>query len=187
MRILGIDPGLATIGIGIVARDGAGKQRAEDWLTITTPAGLPLPERLQEIQRDLDEFLHANPVDLAVVERLFFAVNEQSALDVAQARGVLVCALARRGIPVIEPTPLQMKLAITGDGKADKRQVQTMIVRLLGLQEIPRPDDAADALALALYGALIHGSPLIAAAQPPAAPPRPTRARRTTRAARASR
>ena len=154
MRILGIDPGLATIGIGLIESDTGSDLRHPDWLTITTPAGLSLPDRLLEIQRDLADFLTEAKPELAVIEKLFFATNARTAIDVAQARGVIVATVAAQGIPIIEATPLQMKLGITGDGQADKLQVQTMLKTLLNLSEIPRPDDAADALALAIYGAL---------------------------------
>lgn len=156
MRILGIDPGLATIGLGVVEAASPHDVKTVEWLTLCTPAGLPFAERLAEIARDLGEFLNTCHPQLAVVEKLFFAVNAKTAMDVAQARGVILSALATKGIPVLEPTPLQLKSCITGDGKADKAQVQQMLVRMLGLTEIPKPDDAADALALAVYGALQH-------------------------------
>jgi crossover junction endodeoxyribonuclease RuvC len=160
MRILGIDPGLATIGIGTIDADGPHNIQNPDWLTIQTKAGLPLSDRLLEIQKDLGEFIDDFKPELVVIEKLFFATNEKTALDVAHARGVIVLTVAQRSIPIIEPTPLQMKLGITGDGSADKTQVQTMLMHLLKLQEIPKPDDAADALALAVYGAL-RTNPLV--------------------------
>lgn len=152
MRILGIDPGLATIGLGLIEAEGSQSITPLDWLTITTPAKTPLLDRLEEISKDLSAYLEETKPDLAVVEKLFFAVNEQTAIDVAQARGVILQTLSSHGIPVIEPTPLQLKSAITGDGKADKRQIQDMLVMLLKLDEAPQPDDAADALALAVFG-----------------------------------
>ncbi len=154
MRILGIDPGLATTGIALVESDNPQDIRVLDWLTIETEAGTETPDRLAEIAEDFAGILQEFAPDCAVVERVFFAVNEKSAIDVAQARGVILEHLAVRGIPVTEPTPMQLKHAITGDGKADKRQVQDMLVRMLQLAEIPQPDDAADALALAAYGAI---------------------------------
>ena len=154
MRVLGIDPGLATVGIGLVDAPTRDTARCVEWLTIETAAGLPLQERLLEIENDLSEYLDRVKPDLAVVERLFFGKNETTALDVAHARGILLSCLARRGIPLLCPTPVEMKAAVTGDGGADKTQVQTMLVHVFRLKEIPRPDDAADALALALYGAL---------------------------------
>lgn len=153
MLILGIDPGLATIGLGLIEVRSHSDMEAIDWLTINTKPGM-LSERLLEISKDLSEFLQNKKPEMAVIERLFFATNEKTALDVAHARGVILSTVAAAGIPVIEPTPLQMKLAITGDGQADKLQVQTMLKHLLKLEEIPTPDDAADALALAVYGAL---------------------------------
>ncbi len=163
MRILGIDPGLATIGIGVVEAESVHKIQALEWLTIETAAGLSTAERLQEIHRDLQEFLLTCRPDLAVVERLFFQTNVKTAMDVAQARGVILLTLAEHGIAVIEPSPLQLKSAITGDGKADKRQVQDMLVRMLSLSEIPKPDDAADALALAVYGAVVQAPGIVVA------------------------
>lgn len=160
MHILGIDPGLATIGLGVIECGTTHPQVEDqrlhnaDWLTIQTKAGNPLHERLLEIERDLGAFLQDTKPDLAVIEKLFFATNERTAIDVAQARGVILCTVASRGIPIIEPTPLQLKLGITGDGQADKLQMQTMLKHMLQLADIPRPDDAADALALAVYGAL---------------------------------
>ena len=154
MRILGIDPGLATVGIGLIESSGANDLHCLEWLTIETPAGMPLPNRLTEIAQDLTQLISDTKPDLAVIEQLFFATNARTAIDVAQARGVIVCTVAQAGIPMVEPTPLQMKLAITGDGQADKLQVQTMLLHLLHLKEIPKPDDAADALALAIYGSL---------------------------------
>lgn len=158
MRILGIDPGLATIGLGLIESPHPSTIQTLDWLTISTAAGFPLSERLCEIRKDLSEFLDDAKPDLVVIERLFFATNERTALDVAHARGVIVLTVAERQLPILEATPLQLKLGITGDGQADKLQMQTMLLHILKLQEIPRPDDAADALALAVYGALQQSS-----------------------------
>lgn len=158
MKVLGIDPGLAIVGIGLLDAPTRDTPRCIEWLTIETPAGMPLQDRLLEIERDLTEYLASAAPDLAVVEKLFFAKNETTALDVAHARGILLACLAKRGIPLLCPSPAELKAAITGDGSADKRQMQTMLVHALRLTDIPRPDDAADALALALYGVL-HGMP----------------------------
>lgn len=163
MRILGVDPGLATVGIGIVESTGSHRVEAVDWCAITTKADLPLPERLREIAADLRAMVAEHQPTLAVVERLFFAVNAQSALEVAQARGAILTVLAECGVPVLEPTPLELKLAITGDGQADKAQMQSMIALTLKLEEIPSPPDAADALALAFFGAV--QSPLYTATE----------------------
>ena len=154
MRVLGIDPGLATVGIGCIDCANARDVSDPRWLTIETPAGLPIAERLLEIQKDLTGLLTEWKPDLVVIEKLFFATNAKTALDVAHARGVLVLTVAQHGIEILEATPLQLKLGITGDGGADKLQVQTMLKHMLNLTEIPHPDDAADALALAVYGAL---------------------------------
>lgn len=154
MKVLGIDPGLATIGLGLVESSSPHDIHAIEWLTITTKAGLETPERLLEIQKDLTEYILESQPDLIVIEKIYFAVNEKTVIDVAQARGVIIVTSAASGVPILEATPLQMKLCITGDGKADKRQVQDMLVLSLKLEEIPTPDDAADGLALAMYGAI---------------------------------
>jgi crossover junction endodeoxyribonuclease RuvC len=154
MRILGVDPGLTTVGLGVIESTGRAESKAVEWLTIETSRTDELPHRLCELASDLEDVLTEIQPDLAVVERIFFATNRQSAMDTAQARGVILAILAKRGIEVIEVPPLQLKMGITGDGKADKKQVQTMVKRILRLKEDPKPADAADALALALFGAL---------------------------------
>lgn len=153
MRILGIDPGIATIGLGTVEMTTPTSMRATEWLTIRTKP-MPLPERLAEIAGDLAAFLHETRPDVIVVEKLFFARNVRSAMDVAHARGVIIATAAQQQCPILEPTPLQLKLAITGNGRATKEDMQRMLLHLLRLREIPKPDDAADALALAFYGTL---------------------------------
>lgn len=154
MRILGIDPGLATIGLGLITATSAYDMEAVEWLTLTTKAGIPIPERLLEIHQDLSAYLREAKPELAVVERLFFAHNETTAFDVSQARGIIILTLAEAGIPLLEPSPLQLKSAVTGDGKASKNQMRDMVVRLFRLSTLPTPDDAADALALAAFGAI---------------------------------
>lgn len=158
MKILGIDPGLALTGLGLVEAGDRGPPTATEWLTIRTASGLPLPERLEEIQKDLSAYLIEKKPDLAVVEKLYFSTNVKTALDVAHARGVILLTLAAHGIGILEPNPLTLKSCITGDGHADKRQMQDMLCRILCLAEIPKPDDAADALALAVFGALQSGT-----------------------------
>lgn len=153
MLILGIDPGLATIGIGIVERGEREAVKAIDWMTIQTPKGLPIGERLVELQKDLMAIVDDVKPDLAVVEKLFFKKNITTAIDVAHARGVILAALTERGVPILEPTPMELKMSITGSGAADKSGIQQMLMMELKLKEIPKPDDAADALALALFGA----------------------------------
>ena len=159
MRIVGIDPGLATVGLGYVDSTSAHDIRAGEWLTIQTAAGLPLADRLLEIRTDLLAYISEIRPDVAVVEKLFFATNQKTAIDVAQARGVILFTLAEAALPIIEPTPLQLKSCITGDGGADKQQVQEMLMRTLNLAKIPTPDDAADALGLAVYGAIVSWQP----------------------------
>jgi len=154
MKVLGIDPGLATTGLGLVETNGNLEPAALDWLTIATKAGLPMSNRLEEIRKNLDEYLEETKPDLCVVEKLFFSTNVKTAMDVAQVRGVILLVIQEHGIPVLEPNPLTLKACITGDGHADKRQVSDMLCRILNLSEAPTPDDAADALGLAVFGAM---------------------------------
>lgn len=156
MKIIGIDPGISTAGIGLIRTDGTNGLESLDWLTITTEPTLPLADRLLELATDLDAYLKETKPDLAVVETLFFATNKRTAMAVSQARGVIVVTLKQNGIDVIDATPLQLKTAITGDGKADKKQMQSMVKRTLNLKETPTPADAADGLALALFGAFMQ-------------------------------
>ena len=149
MRILGIDPGIATIGFGLVEAD-RGQANMLTYGVITTPAGLPLSKRLYQIDRDMEDLIGQLKPDVIAVEELFFNTNITTGIAVAHGRGVLLCAAERCGIPLYEYTPSQVKLAVTGYGKAEKRQVMDMTRRLLKLSAVPRPDDAADALALAL-------------------------------------
>ena len=149
MRILGIDPGYATIGFGLVEAE-RGQLHMVTYGAITTPAGLPLSKRLYQIDRDMDALIGQLKPDAIVVEELFFNTNITTGIAVAHGRGVLLCAAERCGIPLFEYTPSQVKLAVTGYGKAEKHQVMDMTKRLLKLNGIPRPDDAADALAIAI-------------------------------------
>lgn len=155
MKILGIDPGLATVGLGLIETTELQNYTALDWLTIETHASQPLPERLCELQSDLLEYLNEHKPDLVVIEQLYFATNQKTAIDVAQARGVLVATVAQNNLPIIDVTPMQLKSTITGDGGADKQQMQEMLKVLLKLDEVPQPDDAADALGLAVYGSIV--------------------------------
>ena len=155
VKILGIDPGVATIGLGLIDATDTQKLKALDWLTIETASTLSLAERLQEISSDLQAYLQEHQPDVIVLEKLFMSTNQKTAIDVAQARGVLLHCCANSGAMIHEATPLQLKSTITGDGSADKLQVQTMVQRMLQLPELPTPDDAADGLALALYGSLL--------------------------------
>ena len=149
MVILGIDPGIATIGFGLVEAD-RGKVAMLNYGVISTPAGLPLSKRLYQIDQDMEELIAKLKPDVIAIEELFFNTNITTGISVAHGRGVLLCAAERNGIPLYEYTPSQVKLSVTGYGKAEKRQVMDMTRRLLQLETIPRPDDAADALALAL-------------------------------------
>lgn len=152
MRILGIDPGLTRTGIGVIEASSQSSAEALEWLTIATEPSLPTSLRLKELSEDLTNILKDTAPDLAVVERLFFSTNTRTAMETAEARGVILLALETAGVPIMEATPLQLKMSITGDGKADKKQVQSMVMRILQLTSAPEPADASDALALALYG-----------------------------------
>lgn len=149
MIILGIDPGFAIVGFGAVASE-RGRQQMVRCGVITTPAGQPLPARLLRIEDDMGELLTAFRPDAVAIEELFFNNNITTGIGVAQARGVILAAVERRGIPIFEYSPSQVKQAVVGYGKAEKKQVMEMTKRLLHLPSLPRPDDAADALAIAL-------------------------------------
>ena len=149
MRILGIDPGIATIGFGLIEAE-RGQAKMITYGAITTPAGLPLSRRLYQISQDMEELIGKLKPDVIAIEELFFNTNITTGISVAHGRGVILCAAEKCGIPLFEYTPSQVKLALTGYGKAEKRQMMDMTRRLLHLGAVPRPDDAADALALAL-------------------------------------
>ena len=148
-RILGIDPGFATIGFGLIAADRAQVQMLR-YGAITTPAGMEFSERLLLIYEDMTELLSLLKPDAVAVEELFFNTNITTGIQVAHGRGVILLACRKYGVPIFEYTPSQVKQAVAGYGKADKHQVMDMTRRLLHLSEMPRPDDAADGLALAL-------------------------------------
>ncbi|WP_322488813.1 crossover junction endodeoxyribonuclease RuvC [Chloroflexus sp.] len=149
MRVLGIDPGTATMGWGVVEMAG-GQLRLIETGALTTPAGMPQPERLLQLYNGLRAIIERLRPNTAAVEELFFGKNVNTALTVGQARGVVLLALAQAGIPVHEYKPLAVKQAVAGYGGADKRQMQEMVRLTLGLTTVPRPDDAADALAIAI-------------------------------------
>ena len=149
MIILGIDPGVATIGFGLVRAERNRNQLLRHGV-ITTPPGIPLSNRLLQISNDMEELIHAFHPDEMAVEELFFTKNITTGIAVAHGRGVILLAAEKLGVPVFEYTPMQVKQAVVGYGKAEKRQVMLMTQRLLHMKEIPRPDDAADALALAI-------------------------------------
>jgi crossover junction endodeoxyribonuclease RuvC len=149
VRVLGVDPGTATTGYAVVIEE-AGRLQAVTLGVVTTPAKMPLPLRLQQIYRDLRQVIEMYGPDAAAVEELFFSRNARTAMTVGHARGVTLLALIDAGLPIAEYTPMQVKQAVTGYGSADKHQVQEMVRVLLSLPEIPRPDDAADAAAVAI-------------------------------------
>ena len=149
LRILGIDPGYATIGFGLIEAE-RWNARMLSYGAITTPAGLPLSRRLYQISRDAEELIGKLQPDAISIEELFFNTNITTGIAVAHARGVILYTAQRMHLPVYEYTPMQIKQAVVGYGLADKHQVMDMTRRLLKLKSIPRPDDAADALAIAM-------------------------------------
>jgi crossover junction endodeoxyribonuclease RuvC len=149
MRIIGLDPGTATTGYGIIDTEG-GRFQMVVFGVFSTPAQDSTPSRLQSIFNQLNEVLATYRPESAAVEQVFFGRNITTAISVGQARGVMLLALANAGIPVSEYSPPKVKEAVTGYGKAEKAQVQMMVRHLLDLEEAPRPDDAADALAVAI-------------------------------------
>ena len=149
MRILGIDPGIAIVGFGLIESDRSG-QRILQYGAITTPKELPLAERLVQIGNDLNTLLEQFKPDAVAVEELFFTNNITTGIAVAHGRGIILYTAQKSGVPLYEYTPMQVKMAVTGYGKAEKRQVMDMTKRLLNLKAVPKPDDAADALAIAL-------------------------------------
>ncbi len=149
MIILGIDPGYAIVGFGIISYD-KGKYKVLDFGAITTPAGMAFPDRLKSVYEDLCYLFEKYKPDAMAVEKLFFNTNKKTAVDVAQARGVILLAAKMNGAECFEYTPLQVKQSVVGYGRAEKKQVQEMTKQLLGLSAVPKPDDTADALAMAI-------------------------------------
>ena len=149
MRILGIDPGIAIVGFGLIESDRGG-QRMLQYGAITTPKELPLAERLVQIGNDMEQLIAQLRPDAIAVEELFFTNNITTGIAVAHGRGIVLYTAQKSGVPLYEYTPMQVKMAVTGYGKAEKRQVMDMTKRLLNLKAVPKPDDAADALAIAL-------------------------------------
>ncbi len=149
MRILGIDPGYAIVGYGILNYDGY-KFTPEAFGAITTEAGEKFNLRLLDIYSDMQTVLTKYKPDVMSIEKLFFNTNQKTGIDVAQARGVIILAATQCGIPVFEYTPLQVKQSVVGYGRAEKKQVMEMTRSILGLAKVPKPDDTADALALAI-------------------------------------
>ena len=149
MRILGIDPGVATVGFGVIETQG-GRQQMIQYGAITTPAGQPLAARLVQIAQDMETLINRFRPDEMSIEELFFSKNITTGIAVAHGRGVILCTAERLGVPIYEYTPMQVKQAVVGYGLADKKQVMDMTKRLLKLKAVPKPDDAADALAIAV-------------------------------------
>lgn len=149
MLILGIDPGYAIVGFGLVESRGT-RQKLVACGAINTPAGVRLSARLLQIANDLEELINQFKPDAMAIEELYFNNNVTTGIGVAQARGVIVMTAEKMGIPIYEYNPSQVKMSVVGYGKAEKRQVMDMTKRLLGLSAVPKPDDAADAVAVAL-------------------------------------
>ena len=151
MIILGIDPGIAIVGWGVIESEGIGKKlKPVDFGAITTGAGMKTEDRLLAVHRELTAVIRTYSPDAAAIEELFFNTNQKTGIIVAEARGVLLLACRTGGVPICEYTPLQIKQAVAGYGRADKKQVIAMVTTFLGLREPPKPDDTADALAAAI-------------------------------------
>ena len=149
MRILGIDPGIAIVGFGLIESD-RGTMRMLQYGAVITEAGLPLATRLVQIEDDMCALIQQLRPDEIAIEELFFSKNITTGIAVAHGRGVVLCTAERLGVPIFEYTPMQVKQAVVGYGLAEKRQVMDMTRRLLKLKAVPKPDDAADALAIAI-------------------------------------
>ena len=149
MRILGIDPGIASVGFGLI-ESNRGSVRMLQYGAVTTEAGLPLATRLVQIENDMTALIAQLKPDEIAIEELFFSKNITTGIAVAHGRGVILCTAERLGVPIFEYTPMQVKQAVAGYGLADKKQVMDMTKRLLKLKAVPKPDDAADALAIAI-------------------------------------
>ena len=150
MVVLGIDPGTATLGWGIIKRTEEVAYKVEAYGCIRTDKSTPFSRRLEEIHKQLGKIIKKYRPDIAAIEQLFFAKNIKTAITVGEARGVAILAAVAANLAVAEYTPLQVKQSLVGYGRAEKKQMQKMLKVLLGLKDIPRPDDAADALAIAL-------------------------------------
>jgi crossover junction endodeoxyribonuclease RuvC len=150
MAVIGIDPGTAITGYGIVEESPSGELITISYGVIRTSSGIEPHERLLSLSKQLNHVLKTYSPESGAVEKLFFQRNVRTALSVGQARGVILLSLAMSRIPVFEYNPMEVKLSVTGYGKADKKQVQQMVKTMLDLDEIPAPDDAADALAVAI-------------------------------------
>ena len=150
MLVIGIDPGTATTGYGLVREDDRGELITVDYGVISTPANLPIQERLLILYNQLNDILQHHRPDSGAVEKLFFSRNVRTAISVGQGRGVALLAMGAAGLAIGEYTPLEVKQAVVGYGGAEKHQVQEMVRAILNLEDLPQPDDAADALAVAI-------------------------------------
>ena len=159
MRILGIDPGIAIVGFGMI-ESANGQVKLLNYGAITTPAGLPLARRLVQIEQDMEALISQLRPDAIAVEELFFSNNITTGIAVAHGRGIILCTAEKSGVPLYEYTPMQVKQAVTGYGKAVKKQVQEMTRMLLSLPAVPKPDDTADALAMAITFCHTNGNQL---------------------------
>lgn len=157
MVILGIDPGYAIVGWGVVEYNHS-RFRVLGYGAITTDAGVPFPQRLQSIYNDMCYIFEKYKPDVMSMEKLFYNSNQKTVIDVAQARGVITLAAQLHGKEIYEYTPLQVKQSVTGYGRAEKKQVMEMTKDILGLKSVPKPDDTADALAMAICHGHVSGS-----------------------------
>ena len=163
MRILGIDPGTGICGFGVIeikensANMLRGAAKMIDNGVISTPPKTPLPERLEDIYDSLHEIIKLNKPDVVSIEKLFFTKNITTGISVAEARGVVILVCKQHKLPIFEYTPNEIKKTMTGYGSADKKQMQEMVKLHLGLKDVPKPDDAADALAAAITHSLMYG------------------------------
>jgi len=156
LKILGIDPGYGLTGYGVLEVSGNRISYVSHG-SISTPKELELPDRLYILYRELERVFSDFSPDLVAVEKIYFVKSVTTALEVGHARGIVLLVAAERGLKVFECAPQQVKISVSGYGRAGKRQVQEMVRRLLGLEEVPKPDDAADALAIAWCAALYRG------------------------------
>ena len=154
MRILGIDPGYGIVGYGII--DVGTTTTVVDYGVVSTPKELSLPERLEVIYSSIESLVLSYKPDVVSVEELFYFKNQTTVIPVAEARGVILLSCRKSGVPIYEYTPLQIKQALTGFGRAEKAQIQFMVKTILGLEKVPKPDDAADALAVAICHSQIN-------------------------------
>ena len=159
MKILGIDPGIGICGFGLIEIQNRAKADAKvlDYGAVTTPINTPLPARLKELYESLTQVFDETKPDVISVEKLFFSKNVTTGIAVAEARGIVILVAAQKNIPIFEYTPNEIKKSLTGYGSADKHQMQEMVKIHLKLDQIPKPDDAADALAAAITHSLVAG------------------------------